>query len=79
VRPSFAVSAAGSDPNPACGWPSLLAALWPDSYASMDVRDRRAAIGLKLGRYPIMISVSTRRGRRVTSGGSTTGSARWRR
>lgn len=28
----------------------LLAALWPDSHAIMDVYDRRAAIGLKVGR-----------------------------
>lgn len=28
----------------------LLAALWPDRHAIMDVRDRRAAIGLRVGR-----------------------------
>jgi hypothetical protein len=28
----------------------LLTALWPDSHATMDVRDRRAAIGLHVGR-----------------------------
>lgn len=36
----------GSIPTASC----LLAALWPDSHAIMDVLDRRAAVGLRIGR-----------------------------
>jgi hypothetical protein len=36
----------GSIPTASC----LLAALWPDSHAIMDVLDRRAAVGLQVGR-----------------------------
>jgi hypothetical protein len=53
----------------------LLAALWPDSHAIMDVRDRRATIGLRVGRRSHNDQRLDTAWVPGTSGGSTTGFA----